>query len=173
MNHPHPAHATARLLAAYWPDKPTSDRRPPWTWSAQTDPDRHALHALVTDWVAHYNQVYAVHDHDLIPPCWPRHPWLASELAVLVFLWWSGHRDPTATVDRPAEIYTRYLPAFRTRLPGMLGRSPTECQQGQHPDTWRRDPDTTITTWPPGSAVDADAVELLGAADFGFPRPSV
>jgi hypothetical protein len=170
LSRTHPSLATAKIMAMYWPDKPTSTRQPAWTWSALTDTDRSALDVMVTDWAAHYNQVYAVREQDAIPPCWRQHPWLAQELAVMVFLWWSAHRDPTATPERAAEFYLRHLPGFRARLAGMLGRSPTECQQGLHPETWRRDLDTTITDWPPQHCTDPDAVEVLGAADFGFPR---
>ena len=35
----------------------------------------------------------------------------------MTWLWYSAHRDPTATAERAGEFYLRYLPGFRTRLP--------------------------------------------------------
>ena len=135
-----------QLLENYWPDQPKSTkRRPPWTWSILTAPERIALTAKIGDWVSAYNQCYAVAEDQLVPPCWPKHAWLAHELAVMTWLWYSAHRDPTATAERAGEYYLRYLPGFRTRLPQTLGRSPVECRKGHHPSTWRRDADRPIT----------------------------
>ena len=161
-----------QLLQDYWPDQPkTTKRRPPWTWSILSATERLALTSRIGDWVDNYNRCYAVEAEQLIPPCWPKHPWLAHELAVMTWLWYSAHRDPTATAERAGEFYLRYLPGFRSRLPGTLGRSPVECRKGQHPDTWRRDADLPRSEW----AADPDGVdhhladlEHLRAVGFGF-----
>ena len=61
------------LADSYWPDQPkTTKRRPPWTWSALTAPERLALTERIGDWVDSYNQCYAVSEEQLIPPCWPK-----------------------------------------------------------------------------------------------------
>ena len=102
-----------QLLENYWPDQPkTGKRRPPWTWSALTAPERLALTARIGDWVGTYNQCYAVAEDQLIPPCWPKHRWLAHELAVMTWLWYSAHRNPTATAERAGEFYRPLPPRF-------------------------------------------------------------
>ena len=41
-----------QLLQDYWPDQPkTTKRRPPWTWSILSAPERLALTARIGDWV--------------------------------------------------------------------------------------------------------------------------
>jgi hypothetical protein len=45
-----------QLLQNYWPDQPkTTKRRPPWTWSVLTDPERLALAGRIARWVSAYN----------------------------------------------------------------------------------------------------------------------
>jgi hypothetical protein len=161
-----------QLLQNYWPDQPKSaKRRPAWAWSALSAPERLALAARIGDWVSAYNQCYAVSEDHLIPPCWPKHAWLAYELAVMTWLWYSAHRDPTATAERAGEFYLRYLPCFRTRLPQTLGRSPVECRKGLHPATWRNDADQHASRWPAdpnGADHHLADIDHLGAATFGF-----
>jgi len=159
-----------QLLDDYWPDQPkTTKRRPPWTWSALAAPERLALTEKIGDWVDTYNQTYAVTEDQLIPPCWPQHPWLAHELAVITWLWYSAHRDPTATAERAGEFYLRHLPGFRARLPQTLGRSPVECRKGHHPTTWRRDADQSAARRPPkADCIDLEDIQHLGAVTFGF-----
>ena len=96
---------------------------------------------------------------------------LIHELAVMTWLWYSAHRDPTATAERAGEFYLRHLPGFRSRLPQTLGRSPVECRKGHHPSTWRRDADQSASEWaadPDGADHHLADINHLGATSFGF-----
>jgi hypothetical protein len=163
------------LLARYdTPTDTTQARRPPWTWTALDPAERAALARLIDVFVHSYNQVHAITEDELIPPCWRRHPGLAAELAVQVWLWYSVHLDPhTASPTLAAEYYLRHLPGFRHRLNRLLGISPGECRRGQHPASWRTDADQRLATYPQ-TPTDPDRdehdVEALGALDFGFPH---
>jgi hypothetical protein len=154
------------LMARYWPDKTTSGRKPPWTWSALAEDERFALDEIVTGWVASHNDTYAVSEDRVIPACWRQHPWLTAELATITFLWWSAHLDPTATVSDAGEFYLRYLPGFHDRLQDMLGRSPGECRRGEHPTTWRRGVENLLDL--PTSVSPGDAPTTVSSATFGF-----
>lgn len=144
------------LIALYWPDRPTSTRVTPWTWIALTDPDRDALAEFAAHWVDHHNRIYAVAEDQLIPPCWRQHPRLAVELAVMAWMWYSAHHDPTGIVERAGEFYLRHLPGFHSRLPALLGRSPSECGEGQHPPTWRKDTEQKTNNWSRENILDIE-----------------
>lgn len=158
------------LKQDYWPDQPkTTKRRPPWTWSALNAPERLALAAKIGHWVSDYNNCYAISEDQLVPQCWPQHPWLAHELAVITWLWYSAHLDPTATAERAGEFYLRYLPGFRLRLANALGRSPVECRKGTHLATWRRDAEQPTNQRPTErSDVDHHLADLDNLALFTF-----
>jgi len=160
------------LMQNYWPDQPkTTKRQPPWTWAALNAPECHALASMIGDWVSSFNRCYAVEAEQLIPPCWSKHPWLAYELSVLTWLWYSAHRDPTATAERAGEYYLRYLPGFRARLSATLGRSPVECRKGQHPNSWRQAADQAIEQWVSnlnGAENYLADIDELDAESFGF-----
>lgn len=148
-------------------------RRTPWTWSVLTGRERQALTRLINVYVTTYNHTSAITPSELVPPCWPEHHALAAELAVQVWLWYFCHQDPAATPLTAAEFHRVHLPAFRSGLTRLLGISPSECQHGQHPSSWRRDADTLIATYadsPQQTDTDTE-ITLLGAMHFGFPHP--
>ncbi|HET9139274.1 hypothetical protein [Actinophytocola sp.] len=160
----------AQLLSHYHqPGKDRQPRRPPWTWSARPAAEQAALARLIELWVASYNQVHAITPAELIPPCWPQHPALATELAVQLWLWYAAHLDPRTTPAIAGEYYLRHLPGFRTRLDRLLGVSPGECRRGEHPRTWRQDTDIQRNRYPhtnPGG----DTLDTLADLHFGFPH---
>jgi hypothetical protein len=160
------------LLALF--DQPTiSDdpRRPPWTWSVLHTDERIALGRMIDVWVDTFNHVHATDPTDLVPPCWRRHPGLATELAVQVWLWYTAHIHPQTTPLIAGDYYLRHLPGFRGRLGHLLGSSPPECRRGQHPSTWRIDTDRQLAayTMTTTESADDDYVERLGELHFGFP----
>ncbi|TDQ00605.1 hypothetical protein EV186_102466 [Labedaea rhizosphaerae] len=68
-----------------------------------------------------------------------------------------------------AEYYLRYLPGFQSRLDEMLGRSPMECRQGNHPSSWRRDVDAHNTAY--GMSMpfsEKQVIDELRRQQFGF-----
>lgn len=159
-----------RYEAAAGEDEP---RRPPWTWAALDRAERAALARMVDVFVSTYNHVHAVKDNELVPPCWRRHPALAAELAVQVWLWYFAHMDPKASPAVAGDYYGRHLPGFRSRVDRLLGVSPGECRQGEHPDTWRKEAEQLLAKYD-GLPSDPDQneqdVDLLGALHFGFPH---
>lgn len=162
------------LLARY--EEPAAQgrpRRPPWTWAALARAERAALARMIDVFVDTYNHVYAITDTDLIPPCWPRHPALAAELAVQVWLWYFVHMDPVSTPQVADEYHLRRLPGFQRRLDHLLGASPGECRRGEHPTSWRQDADRQIAKYlelPTDPARDRSYVDLFGELHFGFPH---
>ncbi|MGH3709281.1 MAG: hypothetical protein ACRDRQ_14520 [Pseudonocardiaceae bacterium] len=162
------------LLTRYdTPDSAEQPRRPPWTWTALDRAERAALARMVEVFVSHYNHVHAITGKELIPPCWRRHPGLAAELAVQVWMWYYAHLDPKASPALASDYYGRHLPGFRSRLDRLLGVSPGECRRGEHPDTWRKDADKLLATYdqlPTDPAHDKHDVERLGEPHFGFPH---
>ncbi|CRK59270.1 hypothetical protein [Alloactinosynnema sp. L-07] len=146
-------------------------RRPPWTWSLRTQHERDALAGMIAEFVACFNTVYASDVEELIPPCWPHHPALATELAVHIWLWYEAHHDSGAGTGVSGDYYLRHLPGLRSRIAATLGRSPSECRQGQHPDSWRTDVDALIHQNEPTSRHadgPAPAIERLTRIGFGF-----
>lgn len=163
------------LLARYdTPASASQPRRPPWTWTALERSERAALARLIDVFVSTYNQVHAITEGELVPPCWRRHPGLAAELAVQVWLWYYAHLDPKAASPALAsDYYGRHLPGFRARLDRLLGVSPGECRRGEHPQTWRKDADQRLATYhqlPTHPDRDEHDVDLLGDLHFGFPH---
>jgi hypothetical protein len=135
----------ALLLERYHAKPSASDpRRPPWNWAVLAADERDAQHRLLHTFVDFYNHTYAVTEDDVIPPCWPHHPGLVHELAAHLWLWYATFLDDAATAFAAADYYLRHLPGLRQRLTHYLGRSPAECRQGHHPDTWRRELDSIM-----------------------------
>lgn len=100
----------------YNPDLPR-----PWDPATCTDPE---LRAELWDWLDRFvswvNQQCLWDPGDLIPPCWPHHPHLAHELAVLAVQRRQASRTPTATALEHWHTYT--LPTFLTRTHSRLRR---------------------------------------------------
>jgi len=95
---------------------PADLRESVWDWCDQ-----------VAGWL---NHDYAWRPTQTIPPCWPHHPHLARELAVLAFL---RHAAEEATSPALMEEWHRYtLPLFIDRMGNRLGES--GCRTGKHVD---------------------------------------
>ena len=105
---------------------PTDLRQQVWLWCDD-----------VAGWI---NQQYSWKTTSLIPGCWPRHPHIANELAVLACL-----RDAAdSTGPELLEEWHRHtLPLFTDRLAARLGES--TCRVGKHQD------------WPAAGRIDAYA----------------
>jgi hypothetical protein len=87
------------------PTCPNEIRQELWEWLDQ-----------VAAWV---NHEYAWRPTSLIPPCWPRHPHLVGELAVLACL---RATAAYATTPDQLEDWHRYaLPHFQERMTSRLG----------------------------------------------------
>lgn len=100
----------------------------PWNPAAITDPH---LRAQIWDWletvVVWINTQYTWDPEDLISPCWPRHPHIVRELAVIADQY---RRAEAAVTSIPLEEWHRYtLPMFldRTRR-----RQRGHCDDGGH-----------------------------------------
>ena len=111
--------------------------------------------AVVDGFVAAYNQWWAMSDAQLVPPCWPRHPALAYDLAAqaLTFHW--AYLDERATPDRAARFQGELVP-FADRLERWLGDQPDQCRAGRHRRDWRQ---VTATSRTP----DRDSTEYADA----------
>jgi hypothetical protein len=148
-------------------------RRSPWTWSLRSPEEAAALGDLIGAFVACFNETFASSEDDLIPPCWAHHPALATELAAHIWLWHAAHHDPQPGTGLSGDYYLRHLPGFRSRITATLGRSPTECRQGQHPDTWRSEVDAVLHDGQPSTRLADDpaggrAIDRLRLYGFGF-----
>jgi len=93
----------------------------PRPWDPPTCPVelRQELWEWLEDVAAWVNHEYAWRSTALIPPCWPKHPHLVRELAVLACLRASTAEALTAD---PLEDWHRYaLPHFQERMTSRLG----------------------------------------------------
>lgn len=100
----------------------------PWDPASCIDPQ---LRAEIWQWleqvVTWLNHEYVWGPDIMIPSCWPRHPHLVHELAVLADL---RRRAGLALTADPLEEWHRYvLPAFHDR---MRQRVRLHCQDGTH-----------------------------------------
>lgn len=135
-----PAKHDAAILLALLESEPAAVRRTPWTWSVLSQEESAALKRMVRRWVADYNVVHAVTSRELIPDCWPLHPGLAYDLAVMVWVYYDTHHDRRTTPLMAGDYHLRYLPGFRSRLDHLLGSDPAGCRAGEHPASWRTIP---------------------------------
>lgn len=95
---------------------PTHTRKALWQWIDEA-----------ASWINHEHG-WAV--ARTIPGCWPQHPHLAHELAVLVVLRWQAHLSLTPD---PLEEWHRWtLPTFHDRLRQQIGAN--GCPPGKHQD---------------------------------------
>ncbi|GLZ28133.1 hypothetical protein Lesp02_03230 [Lentzea sp. NBRC 105346] len=157
---------TRALITLYQAATPPNTlRRTPWTWAALKKDQAAVLARVVREWVHFYNRVHAVTVKELIPPCWPLHPGLAHELAVLVWAYYHAHHDPKATPLIAVDYHARYLASFRTRLDHMLGRDPHSCRAGEHTATWRTTVDEQLSEYSP---TDLSETQSLISQHFGF-----
>jgi hypothetical protein len=121
----------------------------PRPWEPATCPQH--LRAAVWRWcdqvTVWLNTDYAWRPAHLIPACWPRHPHIARELAVLAFLRWEAEG---VTGPHLLEDWQRYsYPMFCERMAGRLGDS--TCRTGKHQD-WPAESRVTAYTQPATSA---------------------
>lgn len=91
-------------------------------------------------YAAYHNAFYACDVTEIIPVCWTEHPRLATELLPMFWIWRVAIASPSSETDggvnpAAAEAFHRVtLPAFRSRIPSLLGMSGTSCQRkGVHP----------------------------------------
>jgi hypothetical protein len=66
----------------------------------------------------------------MIPACWPQHPHIARELAVLASLRWSA--EESTTPDDTEEWHRYSFPMFCDRMGNRLGES--SCRTAKHID---------------------------------------
>ena len=102
----------------------------PWDPASCVDPGlRGEVWAWLEQVVAWLNQEYVWDAEAMVPPCWPHHPHLVHELAVLADL---RRRAGLALTGDPLEEWHRYaLPAFTDRMRTRLRQ---HCQDGHQ--TW-------------------------------------
>jgi hypothetical protein len=104
----------------------------PRPWDPATCPDeiRQDLWEWLDSVAEWLNHEYGWRTASLIPPCWPQHPRLIRELAVLACLRASAADAITAD---PLEDWHRYaLPGFIDRMNAALGEG--GCRNGKHND---------------------------------------
>lgn len=113
----------------------------PRPWDPATCPTelREDVWGWCDDVAAWINHEYAWRPAQMIPPCWPHHPHIARELAVLAFLRWTAE---ASTGPEAVEDWHRYaFPTFCDRMLSRLGES--TCRTGEH------------GVWPAGSRYHA------------------
>lgn len=118
----------------------------PRPWDPPTCPP--AIRTVLWEWLddvaAWLNGDYAWHVDRVLPPCWPAHPHLAHELALLACLRLQAGQ---ALSPDPIEEWHRWaLPSFVDRAQAQLGSNP--CPPGKH------------TTWPARTRYDDFTSEL-------------
>lgn len=154
------------VLTALLEGAPGAIRRAPWTWSALSESESGALTRTAQRWVDDYNVVHAVNHRETVPVCWFRHPGLAHDLAVMVWVYFGSHHDRRATPHLAADYHLRHLPGFRSRLDHLLGSDPASCRAGRHPASWRSSPGEPVH--PVGSASHECSVESDSRLSFTF-----
>ncbi|MGL5823395.1 MAG: hypothetical protein ACRCYU_00800 [Nocardioides sp.] len=114
----------------------------PWEPATCLDPElRHQLWAWLDDVVTWLNHDYTWDATGLIPTCWPHHPHLTHEIAVLAD---QRRRAGLAKTSDALEEWHRYsLPAFTER---MRTRLRSHCDHGHQP--WPARPRHTEHTNP-------------------------
>jgi hypothetical protein len=107
---------------------PLSELARPWDPASCPRVLRKELWLWLDRVVCWLNHEYTWRADRMIPTCWPAHPHIAREVAVLACLRLSAGQALTAD---PMEEWHRYaLPSFFERMIGCLGGSP--CQPGSH-----------------------------------------
>ncbi len=93
----------------------------PWEPATCTDPGlRGELWEWLDQFVSWVNEQCLWDPGDVIPPCWPHHPHLVHELAVLAVQRLQASRTPTASALEQWQTHT--LPAFLNRSHTRLRR---------------------------------------------------
>jgi hypothetical protein len=110
----------------------------PWNWAGLTLIQARELRELIDGFVADYNRAFAVKDGELVPACWPLHEGLARELAAFYAQWVHVFQSGLATPENAMHWYDRWLPGFRTRLPGWLGAHEKCNPTVGHRENWNQ-----------------------------------
>lgn len=118
----------------------------PWDPASCTDPDlRRAIWMWLDDVVAWLNHEYTWDVTGLIPTCWPHHPHLVHEIAVVAD---QRRQAGLATTSDALEEWHRYcLPAFVDRMSSRLKTTcddehstwPARSRHNQHTSTHETD----------------------------------
>jgi hypothetical protein len=99
----------------------------PWDPASCSPRLRGELWPWLDEVVAWLNQTYAWRTADVVPGCWPEHPHITAELAVLACMRVAAGE---ALTPHALEEWHRYaLPGFLARLADRLG---TGCPPGRH-----------------------------------------
>lgn len=98
---------------------PHSQLARPWEPSSCTDPGlRYEIWEWLEQVVIWLNHEYTWDAHALVPPCWPEHPHLIHEIAVIAD---QRRRSGLARTSDALEEWHRYcLPTFVDRMKGRL-----------------------------------------------------
>jgi hypothetical protein len=102
----------------------------PWEPASCPDELRHQLWLWLDLVVAWINHDYVWRSTDLIPDCWPQHPHIASELAVI-----ACKRVVAGDAHTPEQLddwHRHVLPDFLDRIALRLGDG--GCRAGKHTD---------------------------------------
>lgn len=107
---------------------PASQLPRPWDPSTCANPDlRNQLWAWIDDFVLWLNHEHTWDLAGMIPTCWPQHPHLVRELAVLAD---QRRRAALALNSDPLEDWQRYaLPSFAVRMRERIGNHCDEAHQ--------------------------------------------
>jgi hypothetical protein len=127
----------------------------PWDPTTCSAHVRAQLWPWLDDVAAWLNHTYAWQTMHAIPSCWPAHPHLVHELAVLACL---RVVAADATAPQVLEEWHRYaLPAFHARMTEQLGIG---CPPGRHTDwparSWAADYDNPQATAARRALFDGD-----------------
>lgn len=146
----------------------------PWEPATCRDPLLRAeLWAWLDDVVTWFNHTYTWDPTGLIPPCWPQHPHLAVEIAVL------ADQRRRAGISLSSDLYEdwhRYtVPGFQDRLKARLKTHcdhehqppPARARHARHGDAAHVGERSVVFD------ADAAALEPVGDVDFHRPRLSV
>lgn len=139
----------------------------PWQPDRCLDPD---LRRDLWDWLGHVvtwlNDQYAWDPEDLIPGCWPDHPHLIREVAVVADQYRVAQSVPHSTLLEEWHRYT--LPMFSDR---MRRRLRSHCRDGHAPNPGtarhRRDHDKAAALREAAITGDINAAEAAAATGTG------
>jgi hypothetical protein len=109
---------------------PVADLPRPWDPSRCPSSLRHALWLWLDAVAGWINHDYSWQAESCIPGCWPAHPHIAHELAVVAALRFDAGQ--TLTADALDEWHCDTLPGFLHRMTSRLGGN--GCPPGKHHD---------------------------------------
>ena len=108
-------------------DEPAGVR--PWDLAHLPEEAREPVGQWLHDVARWLNRSYAWQAETVIPPCWPQHPHIALDLAVLAFGRLLTYQSATTT--HPARWHDD-LQAFYHRMGLALGTGAGDCRAGRH-----------------------------------------